>query len=408
MRIAIVSRGKFPGYDGPARRVKYLGAGLAKNGCDVSLIVAYPPDPEPCSKEFENAYGYRYVHTIRREQTDATTLPTQMYYKLAGTVKVFAAVARMHKAKPVDAMLVCGVGFVELLVTSCIAWRFKVKLTVDKNDVNYRLKARSGRSLYGFLSGINMALSEGLLNRCADIIFTVNTYLHDLYSKTARGRVRYIIPSFVDCREIEEEKPTADLFDHFDGVKFLSVVTTPYHLYGFVPFATALSMLRAKFRFRVYLLCSRDQETLACVDQLLVKNDLKPLTKVLTRISPEIVQSVYAGADIILNSQQEPEIAEGGFPGKTAEILASRRPIVTTMFSDLHKYYVDGSNCLVVTYNDIASYIRAISALCESADLRERLGREGRKTALQAFEYVRGTKQIKAEISEALQAPSPA
>src|SRR5258708_1069560 len=164
MRIAIVSRGKFPGYDGPARRVKYLGAGLAKNGCDVSLIVAYPPEPVPCDEEFVNMYGYRYVHTIQREQTDATGFMRKLCYKLVGTVRVYTSVARMQAAKPVDAMLLCGVGFVELFVASCIAWRFRIKLAVDKNDVNYRLKARSKRSLYGLLSGINMALSEPLLN----------------------------------------------------------------------------------------------------------------------------------------------------------------------------------------------------------------------------------------------------
>ncbi len=403
MRIAIVSRGKFPGYDGPARRVKYLGAGLAKNGCDVSLIVAYPPEPLPCDKEFVNTYGYRYVHTIQRQLTGTTGLVRKLYYKLAGTVRVYGFVARMHAAKPVDAMLLCGVGFVELSVASFIAWRFGIKLAVDKNDVNYRLKARSRQSLYGLLSGINMALSEPLLNRCADVIFTVNTYLYDLYSKTARGRVRHIIPSFIDRREIEREQSAANLFDDFDGVKFLSVVTTPYHLYGLIPFASALSILRERVRFRLYLLCSQDPETLDGVDRLLMKNGLKTYATILTRVPPENAHAVYASADIILNAQQEPAIAEGGFPGKTAEILASGTPIVTTMFSDLRQFYADGSNCLVVTYDDVASYIRAISALCESPELRERLGGEGRKTALREFEYIRGAMRIKADLSDALQ-----
>src|SRR5258708_32333416 len=105
MRIAIVSRGKFPGYDGPARRGKYLGAGLAKNGCDVSLIIAYPPEPVPCDEEFVNMYGYRYVHTIQHEQTDSTSFLRKLYYKIVGTAKGYASVARMQAGKPVDAIL---------------------------------------------------------------------------------------------------------------------------------------------------------------------------------------------------------------------------------------------------------------------------------------------------------------
>jgi glycosyltransferase involved in cell wall biosynthesis len=404
VRIVIVSRGAFPGYDGPARRVKYLGSGLAKNGCDVTLVVAYPPSSLLCDQHFEDAYGYRYIHTIRGEHTESTGLLKKLYHKLYGTAQVCTAIAELQAVRRVDAILICGVGFVELIVTLCIARRFKIKIGVDKNDTNYRLKARSGMSLYGFLSGINIALSELLLNRCVDTIFTVNTYLHDHYTKTARGKVKYIIPSFIDCREIETRVAVDGIFDHYDGLKLLSVITTPPHSYGFVPFAQALSALKTRYRFKVFLLSAPDRETVTCVNQLLARHDLNAITKILTRVPPDLIQSVYSHADIILNAQQEPEIAEGGFPGKTAEILASGKPIVTTLFSDLDRYYIHGSNCLVVSYGDVDSYVNAITALCESSDLRERLGRAGRRTAFQAFEFIRGTKALKEDLTEMVDA----
>ncbi len=405
MHTVIVSRGRFPGYDGPARRVKYLGAGLAGNGCDVALVVSYPPNPVPCGPEFETAYGYRYMHTMTSRMTDSTGILRKLYYKIRGTLNVYSSVGTIHAAKRVDAMLICGVGFVELLVAWCTARRFGIVLAVDKNDVNYRLKSQSRVGVYGLLSGINIALSDLLMTSCVDVIFTVNRHLHDLYSGRTAARVRYIIPSFVDRRELDSPEHSEDidaLFDHFDGFRFLSVVTTPPHSYGFVPFAEALGLLKSRYRFRLYLLCSKDKETLRRVHQLLTAHGLQLLTTVLTEIAPEVVQSVYAGADIILNAQQEPAIAEGGFPGKTAEILASRRPVVSTLFSDVHKYYVDGVNCLVVNYDDLNSYLTAITALCDSADLRERIGREGRKTALGAFEYIAGTGPLKDDLAQAV------
>jgi glycosyltransferase involved in cell wall biosynthesis len=176
-------------------------------------------------------------------------------------------------------------------------------------------------------------------------------------------------------------------------------------MYGFVPFAQALSVLKGRYEFRVFLLCSSDHATLTCVDRLLEATGLKPVTTILTNVPPYIVHAVYGGADIILNAQQEPEIARGGFPGKTAEVLASGRPIITTLFSDLHKFYVDGVNCLIVRYDDIPSYIQSITRLFESPELRERLGRGGRATALASFEYTSGTYQLKQDLWETVQPP---
>jgi len=402
MRVAIVSRGEFPGFDGPARRVKYIGAGLVLNGCDVTLIVGYPPGRVRCTDTFQRLYGYKYYHAIDSKDNPRNTW-RNAYYKVYGTLKSYWLVRKLNADKRFDVIFVFGVGLLELLGAWFTAKGLGLKIVVDKNDVNYRLKTRYWLNFEGILSGINIALGDWLMVKCADIIFTVSSFLYERYAPRANGRVRHIIPSMVDHREVASAVRRDDLFSDYEGgFRIVTSVTTPYHLYGFRPFAKALQLLRNECRFGVYVITSDGGGSTRYLDEVLDENRIQDITKVMVRVSPDLIPSLYASADIILNCQQEPAIAVGGFPGKTAEILAAERPIITTVFGDLSKYYVHQKNCLVVSYNHIDSYLQAFRSLFESRNLREALGREARKTAFEFFEYKAGTKRLADDITEML------
>ena len=62
MHIVFLKRGQFPGFDGNSRRVSLIGSGLAKNGCKVTVIVAYPLEVSKCNDEYYNKNGFKYFH----------------------------------------------------------------------------------------------------------------------------------------------------------------------------------------------------------------------------------------------------------------------------------------------------------------------------------------------------------
>ena len=79
----------------------------------------------------------------------------------------------------------------------------------------------------------------------------------------------------------------------------------------------------------------------------------------------------------------------------------SGTPVITTLFSDLDKYFKSDKNCLVVPYGDIEAYKIALCRLFDSDSLRNALGVEGKRTALDNFEYLKGTKRIVEDLKEA-------
>lgn len=64
-------------------------------------------------------------------------------------------------------------------------------------------------------------------------------------------------------------------------------------------------------------------------------------------------------------------------------------PIVSTRLSAIPELIRDGENGLLVSPNDSAALAEAMAALMSQPALRERLGHNGRRTALETFDVGR-------------------
>tara|TARA_B100000315_G_C14568399_1_gene584163 strand:+ start:157 stop:1374 length:1218 start_codon:yes stop_codon:yes gene_type:complete len=393
MHVVILSRGRFPGYDGPYRRTKLLGAGLVKNGCDVTVIVAYPPAEKECETEFSDKYGYQYKHTINNGYSKNPTLITDIFHKIIGTLTVCKLFRVLHKKKPVDVMFIRGIGLLEMLVALVLKKLYGSKVVVDKDDVNYQLSAIHKITFRNFLSGINIALSDFLIKRYADIVFTINSHLKKMYEGEVRGQIRMSPPSLFESDEYDNATKDISVFtDCKADFKLVCVGASESYFYGIFPFIKALSELRQNYNIHLYIVGSKKETYMNTLSKRLLEDNMESHTTLLSNIAPEKMLSLYANADILLLAQVTPEIAEGGFPAKTAEYLASGVPVITTLFSELDKYFEDEKNCLVVQHDDIASYKAAFCKLFDSDELCESLGKEGKKTAFEYFDYLKNTR----------------
>jgi glycosyltransferase involved in cell wall biosynthesis len=94
----------------------------------------------------------------------------------------------------------------------------------------------------------------------------------------------------------------------------------------------------------------------------------------------EDVPELLAGSDIlVLTSDHE------GFPNVVLEGMAAGLPIVTTPAGDAPQVVRDGVSGYVVPFDDVEVLASRIVELAKSAELRERLGQEGRRIAEQKY-----------------------
>ena len=78
-------------------------------------------------------------------------------------------------------------------------------------------------------------------------------------------------------------------------------------------------------------------------------------------------------------------IANAGFPGKTAELLASGKAILATKFSDLPLYLTNGVNAMISEIGDHITYAQNLEKLIVDKMQRDSIGAHARETALKMF-----------------------
>lgn len=97
--------------------------------------------------------------------------------------------------------------------------------------------------------------------------------------------------------------------------------------------------------------------------------------------SPELLE-LYRRADVFAM----PTRADLFPTISICEAMAMELPIVTTRVGGLEKAVLDGENGYVIFPNDVSALAERLLALCESPDLRVKMGQRGRRLAEQRFD----------------------
>lgn len=90
--------------------------------------------------------------------------------------------------------------------------------------------------------------------------------------------------------------------------------------------------------------------------------------------------------DIFCMTRIDSNHANTGFPFKLGEFLASGKAVIATQVGDVPKYLTNRENALVIAPSSVHQLLEALLFLIENPDIREQIGKEGRKTAEHYFD----------------------
>lgn len=121
------------------------------------------------------------------------------------------------------------------------------------------------------------------------------------------------------------------------------------------------------------------------------------------KLSREEVLGRYARASLlVVPSQLAGDGDRDGIPNVLAEAMAMELPVVSTPISGIPELVDDERNGLLVPPGDAGAVAAAVARLLADADLRERLGRAGRRAVLEAFDNDRNLRLLDGLFTEAL------
>jgi glycosyltransferase involved in cell wall biosynthesis len=112
------------------------------------------------------------------------------------------------------------------------------------------------------------------------------------------------------------------------------------------------------------------------------------------RVSKDSIPEFLCNASILIMPRPESIQAEGGFPTKLGEYLATGNPVVVTKVGEISEYLTDGKNVFMAKPGNIESLITKIKEILTDYEKAKEIGIEGQKTAMKYFNYINQAKLI--------------
>lgn len=389
-KIIVYSAGR-PPIGSWHQRIKMFYLGFNSKGYEFTHIVPYYA---PSDEAVKNSPSYiKYCLKPRRKNVRNLF---SIFPNILGTLKGAFLLSQIDNVKFV---IVPGLNFLQSIFVLFITRLRKIPFYAEIADESGRRYSEEKLTLIDHFAKFNQLIYEKLILKKADKIFVFTSYLEHKYKNMfpLNNNIIRTIPSLIDLTYFDSL--TTNNISNIDqsGIELLNskkikivyagACNRTNGLFFFLD-AAAKAKNESKLDFLIFFIFVHGNVNKVkkyCLDKGLSENVL-----FFNPILPEYIPAIYSKADILLLPEHGDIIANAGFPGKTAELLASGKAIISTNFSDLHYYLQNEQNAMISEIGDDKTYTRNLIRLLSEQDLRTRLGNEARKTALKYFDCKSG------------------
>lgn len=111
-------------------------------------------------------------------------------------------------------------------------------------------------------------------------------------------------------------------------------------------------------------------------------------------LSRENVPTYLAASRVLCLSRPNNKQAEGGFPTKLGEYLASGRPVVITNVGEIKEYLVNNQNSIIADNDTPEEFASRLDYAMNNEDIANEIGVRGKETAFKEFNYQNYSKQL--------------
>jgi len=105
------------------------------------------------------------------------------------------------------------------------------------------------------------------------------------------------------------------------------------------------------------------------------------------KINRNLIPSYLKYSKILVLARPTSKQAEGGFPTKLGEYLATGKPVIVTKVGEIPDYLKDGVNAFLAEPDSVKSFANKLTEVFENYTHAIKIGIEGRKTAIKFFDY---------------------
>ena len=133
--------------------------------------------------------------------------------------------------------------------------------------------------------------------------------------------------------------------------------------------------------------------------EVLIHNLIKDLNlnnKVILkgRVDSNLIPQLLLESKILVLARPSSLQAQGGFPCKLGEYLATANPVVITDVGEISNYLEDGKSAFIAKSDSVDSFAEKLTYVLEHPKLANEVGIRGKKVALESFNNYKQTQDI--------------
>ncbi|GAB1405074.1 hypothetical protein MASR1M74_22530 [Lentimicrobium sp.] len=379
MRIAIYSEFPFPiGSSGTNRLISY-SRGLVELGNSLHVFIGKPT--ENLNQTFNNQNkgnfkGIKYTYPTKKiiKSKHKIIRVLEIFIGLIFTIK---NICNEHKANAFDALLISNdypgkVFCISLLakllkITKCILIvdEFPIPIRYGKNDI----------PKFSFLLYKNSF-------RRINALFSMTHALNEYYTNNFNVKKSLIVPMTVENDRFENII-IDNKHNYLAYIGNLEIVKD-----GVDILIEAFSIILKDFPdIKLKLYGGGSQKETLILKEMSEKLNIANNVVFEGRIDRDKVPSVLCNARALLLPRPSSKRADGGFPTKLGEYLASGVPAVVTSVGEISLYLDDGVNVYIVEPDSAELFAKKVLFVLKNPEHAKKVGLKGKELALEKFNY---------------------
>ena len=374
MKLIFVSSGQYPNGGAATNRHLAYAKGLKELGHAVEFILI---SKQQWSEREPDVDGIKFTCVYSPSLNKPTKInKLRSLFKSIGNAK--AKIIAVHKSEPGMALILLDITTPILIPLLQLAKRRRIKTYHERTEYPFVV---SGKTLTG---KIDLYLYLKFLVKKFDGIYVINNALKDYFSGITQGKIPVVVvnmivdPARFACNRVAGEKKIITFCGSLDGDKD-----------GVPILIESFAMIANEFpSIQLQLIGSLSREaTRNRIEALIQKLNIKGRVIVTGSVKRDAVPALLCNSDILALARPANKQAEGGFPTKLGEYLATGNVVVVTNVGEIGLFLKDNINAFIAEPDSAEKFAQKLREALLSRDT-ERIGDEGKKLVYNEFNYL--------------------
>ncbi|MBN1337756.1 MAG: glycosyltransferase family 4 protein [Bacteroidales bacterium] len=364
----------FPVGGAYVNRIVALSKSLIKNGNRITVLVLYPGKSVPA--EFEGEFeGISYVYAVKKAQPG--TRLSKLLLALKGSYKATSIARKIHKKQKIDCIISSTSNPLQVLFFYLFTRIYGIKMIREKNEyplvILYREK----------YPALYRKLYLKYFYRLFDGMLVINNALYDFFKDRIRKNAKIeFLPMVVEPErfdlDVEREKIVTycgHLWGNKDGVPIL------------IEAFAAVSADFPDYSLQIIGKTTGNDREFEAIKQKIRALGIEGRVIFTGFIEREKIPAYLCASSCLALARPPSVQAEGGFPIKLGEYLATGNPVVTTTVGEIPLFLKDGENAFLALPGDVTSFTAKLREALENPERAKEIGLKGKRVAQTSFNY---------------------